>query len=297
MLLSFQMLPEQPAAELLDAVALADGLGYYACYSADEIYHKDAWLLFAAAAAAHGADQARALRGADLHAGADLRRSARRHARRAQRRARGGRVRDRQHRDARAVRRRVARNASDRPPARGAPGHAHRPRRGRDRLRGRLLQLHGRDDGGASRAGAPAAEDRRDGGPQVDGAGRRDRRRPAHGLRVLTRGAGLRGRALSGSAPSAPAGARRASISATPCSARSHRTARWRVARGESSPRSTSRRCRRRCSSDTGSSRSRSRRSPRPSPRATFNARSRPLRRRSPTGSWWPGRPRTGCGG
>ncbi|HET7445492.1 MAG TPA: LLM class flavin-dependent oxidoreductase [Solirubrobacterales bacterium] len=42
------MLPEQPAQELLDAAVLADGLGYHACYSADEIYHKDAWLLFAA---------------------------------------------------------------------------------------------------------------------------------------------------------------------------------------------------------------------------------------------------------
>jgi 5,10-methylenetetrahydromethanopterin reductase len=50
MLLSFQMLPEQPVPELLDAIALADGLGYYGCYSADEIYHKDAWLLLAAAA-------------------------------------------------------------------------------------------------------------------------------------------------------------------------------------------------------------------------------------------------------
>jgi 5,10-methylenetetrahydromethanopterin reductase len=50
MLLSLQLLPEQPASELLDAVALADGLGYHACYSADEIYHKDAWLLLAAAA-------------------------------------------------------------------------------------------------------------------------------------------------------------------------------------------------------------------------------------------------------
>jgi 5,10-methylenetetrahydromethanopterin reductase len=48
--ISFQMLPEQPAPELLDAIAAADRLGYYACYSADEIYHKDAWLLFAAAA-------------------------------------------------------------------------------------------------------------------------------------------------------------------------------------------------------------------------------------------------------
>ena len=50
MRISFQMLPEQPATELLDAIAVADGLGYFACYSADEIYHKDAWLLFAAAA-------------------------------------------------------------------------------------------------------------------------------------------------------------------------------------------------------------------------------------------------------
>jgi 5,10-methylenetetrahydromethanopterin reductase len=50
MLLSFQMLPEQPAQELLEAAELADRLGYHACYSADEIYHKDAWLLFAALA-------------------------------------------------------------------------------------------------------------------------------------------------------------------------------------------------------------------------------------------------------
>jgi 5,10-methylenetetrahydromethanopterin reductase len=33
MLLSLQLLPEQPAQELLDAVALADGLGYYGCYT------------------------------------------------------------------------------------------------------------------------------------------------------------------------------------------------------------------------------------------------------------------------
>ena len=81
MLLSFQMLPEQPASELLDAVALADGLGYYGCYSADEIYHKDAWLLFAAAAQRTERIRLGPVRGADLHAGADLRRSARRDAR------------------------------------------------------------------------------------------------------------------------------------------------------------------------------------------------------------------------
>ena len=50
MLLSFEMLPEQPASELLEAGALADRLGYHACYGADEIYHKDTWLLFAALA-------------------------------------------------------------------------------------------------------------------------------------------------------------------------------------------------------------------------------------------------------
>ena len=50
MQVSLQLIPEQPASELLEAIEIADELGYYACYSADEIYHKDAWLLFAAAA-------------------------------------------------------------------------------------------------------------------------------------------------------------------------------------------------------------------------------------------------------
>ena len=63
MRISFQMLPEQPAPELLDAVEAADRLGYYACYSADEIYHKDAWLLFAASPnAPSGSDSAPASR-------------------------------------------------------------------------------------------------------------------------------------------------------------------------------------------------------------------------------------------
>ena len=44
------MLPEQPVSDLLDSIQIADELGYYACYCADEIYHKDAWLLLAAAA-------------------------------------------------------------------------------------------------------------------------------------------------------------------------------------------------------------------------------------------------------
>src|SRR5262245_31695553 len=47
---SLQLLPEQPLAELIDVICIADELGFRACYSADETYHKDMWILFAAAA-------------------------------------------------------------------------------------------------------------------------------------------------------------------------------------------------------------------------------------------------------
>ena len=47
---SYQLLPEQPVEELLDLIAFLDRLGFWACYSADETYHKDMWSLFAAAA-------------------------------------------------------------------------------------------------------------------------------------------------------------------------------------------------------------------------------------------------------
>jgi 5,10-methylenetetrahydromethanopterin reductase len=50
MKVSLQLIPEQPAEQLLAAAQAADELGYYACYSADEIYHKEAWLLLTAAA-------------------------------------------------------------------------------------------------------------------------------------------------------------------------------------------------------------------------------------------------------
>ncbi len=48
---SYQLLPEQPLADLLDTLELLDRLGFWACYSADETYHKDMWSLFAAGAA------------------------------------------------------------------------------------------------------------------------------------------------------------------------------------------------------------------------------------------------------
>ncbi|HXY83834.1 MAG TPA: LLM class flavin-dependent oxidoreductase [Gaiellaceae bacterium] len=47
---SLQLLPEQPLAELIEVIRVADELGFRACYSADETYHKDMWILFAAAA-------------------------------------------------------------------------------------------------------------------------------------------------------------------------------------------------------------------------------------------------------
>jgi 5,10-methylenetetrahydromethanopterin reductase len=51
MKVSLQLIPEQPVGQLVAAAQAADDLGYSACYSADEIYHKDAWLLLGAAAA------------------------------------------------------------------------------------------------------------------------------------------------------------------------------------------------------------------------------------------------------
>jgi 5,10-methylenetetrahydromethanopterin reductase len=48
---SYAMLPDYSLEESLRAITLADELGFHAVYSADETWHKDLWLLFAAAAA------------------------------------------------------------------------------------------------------------------------------------------------------------------------------------------------------------------------------------------------------
>jgi len=68
MKVSVQLIPEQPAEELLAVVQAADELGYYACYSADEIYHKDAWLLFAATARQTERIHSRSMRRSVVHA-------------------------------------------------------------------------------------------------------------------------------------------------------------------------------------------------------------------------------------
>jgi 5,10-methylenetetrahydromethanopterin reductase len=47
---SYCMLPDYPLADSIEMIRTADELGYYACYSVDETWHKDLWVLFAAAA-------------------------------------------------------------------------------------------------------------------------------------------------------------------------------------------------------------------------------------------------------
>ena len=47
---SYATLPDHPVGELLDTIVLADELGFYGAYGADETYHKDWWQIFAAAA-------------------------------------------------------------------------------------------------------------------------------------------------------------------------------------------------------------------------------------------------------
>jgi 5,10-methylenetetrahydromethanopterin reductase len=48
---SYVMLPDYPLKESLASIKKADELGFHAVYAADETWHKDLWLLFAAAAA------------------------------------------------------------------------------------------------------------------------------------------------------------------------------------------------------------------------------------------------------
>jgi 5,10-methylenetetrahydromethanopterin reductase len=47
---SYCMLPDYPLADSVDMIKTADELGFHACYAVDETWHKDLWVLFAAAA-------------------------------------------------------------------------------------------------------------------------------------------------------------------------------------------------------------------------------------------------------
>ena len=47
---SYCMLPDYPLTDAIEMIKTADELGYHAVYSVDETWHKDLWVLFAAAA-------------------------------------------------------------------------------------------------------------------------------------------------------------------------------------------------------------------------------------------------------
>ena len=47
---SYATLLDYPLADSMEMIKTADELGYHACYAADETWHKDLWVLFAAAA-------------------------------------------------------------------------------------------------------------------------------------------------------------------------------------------------------------------------------------------------------
>lgn len=47
---SYATLLDYPLADSIEMIKTADELGYYACYAVDETWHKDLWLVFAAAA-------------------------------------------------------------------------------------------------------------------------------------------------------------------------------------------------------------------------------------------------------
>ena len=47
---SYCMLPDYPLDDSIEMIKTADELGFYACYSVDETWRKDLWVLFAAAA-------------------------------------------------------------------------------------------------------------------------------------------------------------------------------------------------------------------------------------------------------
>ena len=47
---SIELLPDPPAAEVLSAICMADEVGLHTAFLVDEIYHRDAWSILAAAA-------------------------------------------------------------------------------------------------------------------------------------------------------------------------------------------------------------------------------------------------------
>ena len=164
---SYVMLPDYPLADSMESIKKADELGFYGCYAADETWHKDMWLLFAAAA-----DKTPNIRFGPSLSGVVLREPTLiAQAVATLDELTGGRAEcviscgnfgllAQYHIDW----------AQTRPLSRthrGAQGDAHPPRRGRDQLRGRVLQVHRAVHVRPSGAGAAAAPARRDARAEV----------------------------------------------------------------------------------------------------------------------------------
>ena len=119
MKISFGLLPDHPMDEILDAIEVADKLGFHAVYGADETFHKDTFQIFAAAAH-RTKHHPRARRHARDPARSDDGRAGDGDPRRDHRRAHRAELLDRQLRDARAVRAAGHGEALAVAPARGA---------------------------------------------------------------------------------------------------------------------------------------------------------------------------------
>ena len=167
---SYVMLPDYPLSESLAAIKLADELGFYRCYAADETWHKDLWLLrrsrrrdeehpvrpsLSSVVLREPTLIAQSLATLDELTG-----------------GRRGRALLRQLRPARPVQHRLDDDEAAVTGERGPPRRAHAARRRSDHVRRRVLQVqrpvHVRPTGAGARPGA----DRRHARPEVVPGGR-----------------------------------------------------------------------------------------------------------------------------
>ena len=182
---SYVMLPDYPLADSIETIKTADELGFYGCYSVDETWHKDMWLLFAAAA-----DKTKNIRFGPSLTPIGLREPTLIcQALATLDELTGGRAEcvfsignfgllaqyGIEWANDQAA---LARQG-------GAPCHAHLPGRGRDQLRGGVLPLQRALHVRATGPGAPAAPDRRHARPEVLPGRRRDLRRHPYGPQLL----------------------------------------------------------------------------------------------------------------
>ena len=208
---SYCMLPDYSFDEMIDMIKTADELGFYACYSVDETWHKDLWVLFTRRRARDQGHPLRPERHPRLPARADADLPADGVARRAHRRPHRDRRLDRQLRAARRSTRSTGRAASRSSRLKEAI-HVMRTflDEGAIDVRGRLLQVQRPVHVRPPVQEADPDQDGRDEGPALVPHRGRDRRRHAPGARLLARGLRLLHRAPRGSAPRRPAATRSA---------------------------------------------------------------------------------------